>query len=91
MARTRVREFAYEVLDGERDYQDAMAGNSARETIDTNRELPSLIVLMAAYQAKLAGAWALPSPDNRQESLHVIRKITALGVLAMERHGSLPR
>lgn len=91
MSKAATRQEVYEVIDGERDYQDAMAGNAARETLETNRELPSAILLMEGYMDKLRAAWAKPSPEGRLEALHIVRKVTALGVMAMEYHGAPAR
>lgn len=85
------RDEVFQAINTERDYQDARKGNAARETKDTNRELASLVLLMDAYMTKAKAAHALPSPEGRTELLNVVRKVTALGVLAMEEHGAIPR
>ena len=48
MPNLATRAAVYAAIDTERDYQDAMAGNSARETLDTNRDLGSMITLKDA-------------------------------------------
>jgi len=85
------RAFVYEAIDSERNYQDARMGNAARETINTNRELGSLIVLMDVYIGKVKAGFSGPSPEGRYEALEQLRKVVALGVLAMETHGTVIR
>ena len=80
-------EKVYDAIDGERAYQDNRAGNSAREKTDDNRSLGDLILLMDVYVGKAKTAFAGPHPAGKQEALHAVRKVSALGVLASERHG----
>lgn len=81
----------YAAIDGERDYQDAMKGNSRREKLDDNRDLGSMILLTEAYLDKAKAAFAGPSPEGREAALHALRKTAALAVLAMEYHGAPKR
>lgn len=87
MHRPIAREYAYSAIDKERNYQDAMLGNSARETKETNRDLGALILLTDAYLGKVKAAFAGPSPEGRTSALDQLRKVAALAVLAMELHG----
>lgn len=91
MDRPLAREVAYDAIDGEREYQDARLGNSRREGTDDNRDLGSLILLMDAYLHKVKTAYAGPHPEGKFAALDQIRKVTALGILAMEKHGAMMR
>lgn len=82
------RSTVYYAIDGERDYQDSKLGNSRREKTEDNRELGSLILFMDVYVEKAKAAFAGPHPEGKEEALHQIRKVAALGVLAMELYGA---
>lgn len=83
-----VRNEVYAAIDGERDYQDACMGNSARVNVDDNRDLGSLLTLIDVYVEKAKAAFAGPHPTGKVDTLHQLRKVTALGVLALERYGA---
>lgn len=85
------RSEVYAAIDSERNYQDARKGNSARENIDDNRDLGSMILLVDAYLGKAKASFAGPSPEGRTAALHDLRKVAALAVLAMEYHGAYAR
>lgn len=85
------RKEVYEAINEERNYQDNMRGNSARVKVGDNRDLGSLITLMDVYLGKTKIAFAGPHPNGKTEALDVIRKVVALGVLAMELHGVVRR
>src|SRR6266576_7060951 len=50
------RDEVYSAINGERDYQDACQGNSAREDVDDNRNLGDLILLTEIYLDKAKAA-----------------------------------
>lgn len=81
------RKEVYAAIDSERDYQDRMAGNSARFNIDDNRDQGSLILLMEHYMQKLREAHAGPNSLGSYTVTDQARKVTALGVMLMERQG----
>jgi hypothetical protein len=85
------RQEVYKAINGERDYQDSMKGNAARENIDDNRDLGSLIVFIETYTSQAALDYSGPHPEGREKCLHTIRKVAALCVLAMEYHGTYAR
>lgn len=85
------RAAVFNVLNGERDYQDARRGNSARENVSDNRDLGSLLLLHGVYLTQAHIAFAGPHPAGRLAALDILRKATALGVLAMELHGAPSR
>lgn len=85
------RNSVYAALNGERDYQDAMQGSSARDDIEDNRDLGSLITLIDVYVGKVKTGFAGAHPQGKFDALDQLRKVTALGVLAMEKHGTIFR
>lgn len=82
------RQEVYTAIDSERDYQDKMAGNSAREHIDDNRDQGSLITLMDYYLSKVKEAHAGPQSLGSPTVTSAVRKVVALGVMLMERNGA---
>lgn len=90
-AKRTKRGAAYFAIDTERSYQDAKMGNSARENVDDNRDLGSLLTLIDVYLGKTKTAFAGPHPDGKLKALHELRKTAALCVLAMELHGAPAR
>jgi hypothetical protein len=84
---TRAETFA--ALDGERDYQDDRWGDNAKMS------LGDFVVYADAYlarmKAQLTFSDPMPSITDLDKALHTLRKITALGVAAMEQHGAIPR
>jgi len=76
------REEVYAAVDKERRYQDEKHG-------DENRDLGSLILLTDAYLDKTKAAFARPA--GRHKALDYLRKVTALAVLAQEKHGVFTR
>ncbi len=88
MASFKTREAVYKAIDSEREYQDAMGGNSARSTLDDNRDQGSLVALLQHYQNKLIAAHAAPNSLGSEEVTGTARKIAALSVLLMERYGA---
>lgn len=87
MSRPQLREIAFNAIDGERAYQDNRSGNSARAKTEDNRSLGDLILLTDVYVGKAKAAFAGPHPTGKVEALNQLRKVAALGVLAMELHG----
>lgn len=84
-SRTRV----YRVLDGERAYQDAKGVAYGGEP--HKHELESYVLYMENYLLELKNVlsrvWMPPGKANTQ-ALDILRKVTALGVAAMEEHGA---
>lgn len=85
------RSEVYAAIDGERAYQDARRGNSARANVDDNRDLGSMLTLIDVYVGKAKDGFSGPSPAGRETALHQLRKVAALAVLAMEYHGAPTR
>lgn len=85
------RHEVYAAIDSERAYQDKMAGNSARANVNDNRDQGSLILLMEHYLGKVREAHAGPNSLGSAAVSDQVRKVTALGVMLMERIGVNPR
>lgn len=83
------REQVYAAIDSERDYQDAkgVAHGGAAHT----HELESYALYMDDYlrefKTQLSRTWVADGKPPI-EALNTLRKVTALGVAAMEEHGA---
>ncbi len=84
------REDVYRALDSERDYQDDKFANieyphtgMRREAID--RSLDEFILYIKQYSDE---AGALTTHENEDEALNFVRKVGALCVGCMEKHGA---
>jgi hypothetical protein len=82
------RNIVYAAVDSERAYQDAGRGNAKRhETADNPRMTPGEYLLcMEKCLADAREAWY--KPDGGANCLPFVRKVTALGVAAMELYGA---
>jgi hypothetical protein len=80
------RSDVYSVIDGERAYQDAGQGNALRHEDMPGMTPGEFILCMEKCLADARNEWY--KPEGGKTSLAFIRKVTALGVQAMERHGA---
>lgn len=80
------RNEVYNLLDGERDYQDSLGSD---RTDGAKRTVGDYIVMLQHYQNELVRQWTL-NPGNEQ-ALDVMRKIGGIAVHCMEDHGAPPR
>lgn len=83
------RERVYDVIDGERAYQDAMKVGPDGRTDGRQKSVGDYLTLIRVYSAKADAAYS-GSPGD-VPSLHEIRKIAAIAVQCMEVHGAHPR
>lgn len=83
MSRPQIRETVYNVIDGERDYQDNLPPTRRRE--NRQNSVPEYILMIEEYAAKARRAWNDETGDT--SALHQVRKIGALAVACMEAHG----
>lgn len=88
---TTTRAEAYKALDSERDYQDdkfveADGGGRVRSAID--HSLDEFILYIQQYAVE---AGALTTHGNEPEALNFVRKVGALCVGCMEKHGAPQR
>lgn len=87
------REAVYAAIDGERDYQIAMAGAAHGDpSNDGKKQLETFVLYMDAYMTTLkhdlSTVWG---PDAYVGPLNTLRKVAALAVAAMEIHGAPKR
>ncbi len=83
------RETVYSVINSERDYQEWKWAGVTTGGAPGARTIGEYTLYIASYTNDLVSAIAHNAGDN--EMLDTIRKITALGVAAMEEHEAHPR
>ncbi len=76
------RDEVYVALDSERDYQEYVF---SEESYHTDRTLDEFILYIQQYAAE---AGALTTHGDEKEALNVVRKVGALCVGCMEKHGA---
>jgi hypothetical protein len=79
----------YDVIDGERAYQDAQQGNAKRHEGQPPMTPGEHLLCMEELLKVARETWY--KPDGGQTCLHHVRKAVAVGVQCMERHGAPPR
>lgn len=82
--RSTARQLAYIAIDSERFYQDAQQGN-ARGPVE--HSVGDWLTIMGTYLRKAQDAFS-GHPEGVAASLHVIRKVVAVGVRTLEQHGA---
>lgn len=82
------RDEVYTAIDSERAYQNAL-GADRREPREINHSVGDYLTMLKVYVDKALVAWT----DNpgTDAAMNTIRKVTAIGVRAMEEHGAPPR
>lgn len=83
MSRSIIREVIYDVIDGERDYQDALPPT---RTDGHPRSVGDYLVMLDEYGRRAKIAWT-DNPGDEQ-ALDVVRKIAGIAVHCMEDHGA---
>lgn len=82
------RSEVYEALDGERAYQDSR-WNPETTTSEGRHEIESWITYMENYLLEAKNVLSrAPAQEGIPQAMHIIRKVTALGVACMEQHGA---
>lgn len=79
------RQKAFDVVDGEREYQDVAHPSSPHPTLveETN--------LLIEFTDKLAVAVTVQHPSPKAEPSEILREIASIAIRAMENHGVKPR
>lgn len=77
------RKTIYQVIDGERDYQDALPPS---RTDYSEKTVLGYLVMFDTYLRRAIDGWTL-NPDNA-EALDNIRKLAGIAVHCMEKHGA---
>jgi hypothetical protein len=87
------RDEVYAAIDGERDYQIAMAFNAHGDpTNDRTKSLEEFLLYMHDYlNEAIHQASRTWGPEAYCKPLETVRKVAALAVAAMEVHGAIPR
>jgi hypothetical protein len=75
----------YDVIDGERDHQDAKWGTIQQHP----HEVGGWLLIMEKLLDDARRAWASSRGDG--PALEEVRKVVAVGVACMEQHGVTPR
>ncbi len=85
------RKEVYEAIDSERDYQNSKF-NEETTTSKGQHTVSEWILFMEDYlqEARNIASRGF-SPQADQEALHVIRKVTGMGVACMEQNGASKR
>lgn len=85
------REEVYAVIDGERDYQQAMIAHAGRYQ-EVSKPMEAYALYISDYAAELntqlSRVWG---PESEEKARHTLRKVAALAVAALETHGAVPR
>jgi hypothetical protein len=88
---TSTRAEVYHALDSERDYQDRR-WNPSTTTSGGDHSITEWIAYMEDYLAEAKHVLARTArQDAYPQVLHIMRKVTAMGVKCMEQHGALVR
>lgn len=80
------RKEVYELVDGEREYQNNLPGF---RTDGKQHTVGDYVTMLTHYVNKLHEAWTM-NPGN-QAALDVMRKCAGITVRCMEEHGAPPR
>lgn len=85
------REYAFKAIETERNYQDAQWGDTASDERegDGSRSLDEFALYIKGYTDDLVQYCSKKA--DKEGKLEIMRKIAALCVHAMERHGSVER
>ena len=82
------RDVVYELINGERYYQDSLGPDRKEPTIRPH-DVGSYLTMMRAYMTKADTAWVANPGDTA--ALDVVRKIAGICVHCMEDHGAPAR
>ena len=86
------RKEVYEVIDGERDYQDSLGPDRTRDPGNVHRLVQGEdLVLIRHYLRKAEDAWTMSGGEMVPAALHEVRKIAAICVRQMEKYGAPKR
>lgn len=83
-----LRSKVYDLIDGERDYQDSL-GPSRHVITGRPHDVGAYLTMLRVYAAKADAAWTDNAGDRA--ALDVVRKIAGIAVHCMEDHGAPAR
>lgn len=85
------REEVFNVIRGERDYQDSI-WNAETTTTEGVHSVTEFLVFMQDYvNEALHHVSRNGEPEASEHALHIVRKVATLGVACMEQNGALRR
>jgi hypothetical protein len=85
------RKEVYAAIDSERTYQD-LKWTPKTTTSDGQHSIEEWIVYMEDYLKEAKHILSRhPKQEADHEAIQIMRKVTAMGVAAMEQHGAIPR
>ena len=83
MGRYKNREIVYEIIDGERFYQEQLWGHADEH--DAFHSVGDFIVYMDEYMKRVKEKYTVA--EGEEAALDMMRKVVALGVACFEIHG----
>ena len=86
-----IRDVIYQVIDGEREYQDQKWCSNSTSSSGVHSNLEFLVYMRDYVEEALHFCSRNGDPKANDFAKDVIRKVTALGVAAMEQNGIAPR
>lgn len=87
MSRPVEREIAYQAIDDERDYQAQKWASTPTRGVD--HSVAEFLVYMRSHvNEALEHVSRNPDPEASAHALHSVRKVAALAVATLERHGA---
>jgi len=81
----------YEAIDTERTYQTNKWNESVTDTKHMHSQLEWLVYIRDYVEEALHIQSRIATPEANKQTIHSLRKIAALAVVAMEQHGAHPR
>ncbi len=88
-ARTLTRQEVYDIIDGERQYQDSRVDPDPHRRGIAFHSVGDFGIMLHEYMGRFDKAWVDGKGTN--DALEVIRKIAGICVKCMEIHGAKPR
>lgn len=86
------REVVYQIIDGEREYQDSRRINDGSTSSDGSHTPEEFLLYMNDYlQEAMHVASRVWGDGCKPAILDIVRKVTALGVACMEENGAVAR
>ena len=85
------RKEVYELIDGERDYQDLLWNKDTTAT-EGNHSVAEFLMFIQDYTNEALHILSRKGePQASEEASHIVRKVAGLSVACMEQNGGFPR
>lgn len=85
------REEVYAAIDGECEYQEERWNENTTESCGDHSVAEFVLYMEHYIQLARVEASTKPDPESREATLHMVRKVAALGVACMEQNGVMER